>query len=349
MYVNHLRKGYKGICKYMALVCTTGLLIFYCMTIINTTTDLYIIPWNMTEDISCHYSDVGNVLPVLDNQFSPPDKSIFFLETACRGGLSSRQACAVESAARHHPNWNVHVFFSGPVTDLVLKRSCLATLLTYNNVKLLRIHIKDYANNTPLESMVSASPYSRSKWRIEHSSDVLRYLTLYKYGGVYMDSDVVVVKPLDSLANNWAARESPWAVDAGALSFSRDSLGRKVANASIEDFKRNYKPKVWGNNGPGVITRVLKKMCKGKKNKWNQGCNGFKVYEPALFYPVYYKKNRLYFKAGAKLPYGNKPFVHHLWNAFTRNYKIPKGSPYDTLAKNHCPAIYTLYRDRFGI
>ncbi|CAG9785959.1 unnamed protein product [Diatraea saccharalis] len=220
-------------CKYSALLSlvVTLILIYVSKT---KDTELYIIRWNLTEDISCHLHERGDVLTRVDDSFAPPEKSIYFIETSCRGGLTSRQACAVESAARSNTEWTVHVLFSGSVTESVLKRSCLSKLVDYKNVKLLRIHMTDYAKGTPLENMVAASPYNRSKWRIEHSSDVLRYLTLYKYGGVYMDSDVVAVKSLDSLGKNFAGRESERSVSAGVLSYSRDELGRKIANASIE-------------------------------------------------------------------------------------------------------------------
>lgn len=36
----------------------------------------------------------------------------------------------------------------------------------------------------------------------EHMSDILRAVTLFKYGGFYLDMDVVVKKSLDSLEEN---------------------------------------------------------------------------------------------------------------------------------------------------
>ncbi|KAL0893380.1 hypothetical protein ABMA27_014967 [Loxostege sticticalis] len=337
-------------CSYKTIISLiiTAIIIF--VLTIQDSAELYIIKWNMTENISCHYSYEEDALPLVDRNFSPPPKSIFLHETSCRGGLGSRQACAVESAARAHPDWQVNMLFSGPVSNFVLKRSCLSKLLKYDNVKLMRIHLKDYAKGTPLESLVAASPYNKSAWRIEHTSDVLRYLTLYKYGGVYMDSDVVVVRSFNSLDNNWSARESVYAVDSGVMSFSRDSLGRKMASAAIEDFRKNYKPNVWGNNGPGVITRVVKQMCyKTKKKKWIHGCNGFKIYDPVVFYPVYYKKNRQYFEAGRNLTTSDKTYAHHIWNALTHKYSVPKTSPYAKLAMQFCPTVYEMYGDNFGV
>ncbi|XP_028173009.1 lactosylceramide 4-alpha-galactosyltransferase-like isoform X2 [Ostrinia furnacalis] len=337
-------------CSYKTIISVliTGIIIFILK--IRDSPEMYIIKWNMTENISCHYSTEDDALPLVDETFNPPEKSIFFHETSCRGGLSSRQACGVESAAKAHPDWQVNVFFSGPVSDFILKRSFLAKLLKYKNVKLMRIHLQEYAKGTPLESLVAASPYKKSAWRIEHTSDVLRYLTLYKYGGVYMDSDFVVVKPFDDLEKNWSGRESITAVVSGVMSFSRDSLGRQMAAATVENFKKNYNPNYWGYNGPGVITRVVKEMCfKTKKKKWIHGCNGFKVYDPEVFYPVYYKQNRLYFEAGRNLTTSEKTYAHHMWNHLTMKYSIPKTSPYAQLAKQYCPTVYEMYGDSFGV
>lgn len=196
--------------------------------------ETYIINWVKTNNLSCHYEMEGDSLLTLDENFSPAPKSIFMHETSCRGGLNSRQACAVESAARAHPNWHVHVLFSGPVSEYVLDRSCLAILLKYTNVKLLRIHLEDYAKNTPVEDLIKSKLYATSNWPVAHISDILRYLTLYKYPGVYMDSDIVMVKPFDKLTSNWAARDSETVVNSGIMSYSGDALGRAIANASIQ-------------------------------------------------------------------------------------------------------------------
>lgn len=36
-----------------------------------------------------------------------------------------------------------------------------------------------------------------SYWPVPHASDILRYTTLYKFGGTYLDLDVIVLKPFD--------------------------------------------------------------------------------------------------------------------------------------------------------
>lgn len=206
--------------------------ILCCVIVLNTelSPDLYFL--NLTfENVACYY-ELGDELPfVNDRGFNPPAQSIFFHETSCRGDLNSRQACAVEAAARAHKYWDVHVLFLAPVKSLGTKS--LRVLQEISRIKFARINLSEYANNTPLESLVASGALNRTKWRISHTSDALRYLTMYKWGGIYLDLDTVVVKSLEVLSNNWSARESDVIVAAGAMAFSRDTVGRLFAEATI--------------------------------------------------------------------------------------------------------------------
>ncbi|XP_063534360.1 lactosylceramide 4-alpha-galactosyltransferase-like isoform X1 [Cydia strobilella] len=311
--------------------------------------DLYFIHWNSLEDISCHYIDLDNTLPRAESEeFQPPSRSIFFHETSCKGYLDSRQACAVESAARAHPGWQINVLFAAPVHKNSLKNGSLSVLRNFTNIRLSRVHITNYAKRTPLESMVSGGALNRTRWRISHTSDVLRYLSLYKFGGVYLDLDVVVAKALDPLVRNWAARETDTAVAAGALAFSRDELGRSVAEAAIRDIKSNYRGDNWGNNGPGVITRILKKYCSTSNLSQMSAatCNGFEVYGPQFFYPVVYWKGFEYFEPG-EIKLEDTAYIFHVWNKLTSDLPVHKDSPYAKLARKYCPTVYNLYGKDF--
>lgn len=42
-----------------------------------------------------------------------------------------------------------------------------------------------------------------------HMSDFLRLLPLYKFGGIYFDSDVIILKSVDDLPFNFASNEDP--------------------------------------------------------------------------------------------------------------------------------------------
>lgn len=52
---------------------------------------------------------------------------------------------------------------------------------------------------------------------------------------------------------------------AGVLNFDSDGLGHEMAEACLENLRKEFRGDDWGNNGPGVITRVLKKLCKARQ------------------------------------------------------------------------------------
>lgn len=82
-----------------------------------------------------------------------------------------------------------------------------------------------------------------------------RYLTLWKYGGIYLDLDVIVIKSLEDLHPNYAGAESDANVAAGVLNFSPVGHGHQLAKSCLNDLKDHFDGHNWGNNGPGVITR----------------------------------------------------------------------------------------------
>ncbi|XP_075973926.1 lactosylceramide 4-alpha-galactosyltransferase-like [Anticarsia gemmatalis] len=310
--------------------------------------DLYFLTWSY-DNITCYYLYKDDALRPIDDTFAPPPTSIHFHETSCKGWLNSRQACAIESAARAHPNWQINVFFTGPVSEEMFASGSIQTLKKFKNIQFLRLYFKEYAKGTPLESLVNDGALNRTRWRISHTSDFLRYLTLYKWGGVYLDLDVVVAKSFDNLAPNWAARESEELIAAGALSFSYDSLGRLVAEATLRDLKENYRGDIWSHNGPGVITRVLYKLCNANtvSEMSASTCQGFGVYGPELFYPVLWKYAYFYF-LDMELPV-NHPYSYHVWNKITSSFVVGKDTAYARLAQKYCPTIYYAYGDDFGI
>lgn len=63
---------------------------------------------------------------------------------------------------------------------------------------------------------------------------------------------------------NFAGAEDSDDVAAGVLGFSSNKLGRRMADACLRDLKKNFRGNNWGYNGPGVITRILKKICSTK-------------------------------------------------------------------------------------
>ncbi|XP_073998650.1 lactosylceramide 4-alpha-galactosyltransferase-like isoform X2 [Rhodnius prolixus] len=204
--------------------------------------------------------------------------------------------------------------------------------------------MKSFFKSTPLEEWYAIDKLKSSRWPRSHASDILRYTSLWKYGGTYVDLDVVLLRSLKGLSN-FAGAESPRNVAAGMLSFTH---GHPLSDLAIREIRDRFKGYFWGYNGPQVITRALKKYCAVSKisKMTKEQCGGFTVFPPKVFYPIYWNNWRDYFsfkEANSILAQFNESLAVHLWNKFSQNEKVIVGSgqPYDRLAAKFCPRVYS--------
>jgi len=250
-------------------------------------------------------------------------RNIFFHETSCFGEegfmLNPRQACAVESAAKMNPSMTVYLLFVSKSEFSNGTREIVRHLLNYPNVRIRHIDPQRYVKDTPLDA-----------W---YTSGVL-------------DLDVVVTNSLENLTN-FAGAEDWDDVAAGVMGFDMSRLGRRVADACVRDLKKNFRGDVWGNNGPGVITRTLQKLCATMyaRDMTTDRCHGFTVYPPSVFYPIHYKKWKKYFEtkdSNATLKILNKAKVIHVWNKLSKAEKVRVNSnvPYAVIARKYCPYVF---------
>lgn len=113
------------------------------------------------------------------------------------------------------------------------------------------------------------------------------------------------------------------------------------------DFITNFKGHDWGNNGPGVITRVLHQICRTKNpaHMTREQCGGFKAYPPNEFYAVPWRQWRKFFDpkyTNATLEMTKDSLAIHVWNKKSINEKLKVGSnvAYGIVAARHCPKVY---------
>ncbi|XP_035911245.1 lactosylceramide 4-alpha-galactosyltransferase-like [Anopheles stephensi] len=279
-------------------------------------------------------------------------RNIFFHETSCtKDGevrLNARQACAIESAARANPAWNIYVLFAAPVGFRNrTAQPVLDALLEYRNVHLRYVNLTTYAAETPLEEWMESGEIYRSLYMNSHLSDVMRYLTLYKYGGTYLDLDVIVQQPFEKLEPNYAGAESVRWVAAGVINFEPKGHGHELADMCVRDLLANFNGKDWGNNGPGVITRVLQKYCHTRStvHMTRERCRHFTVYPISSFYAIGYEDFKQFFEEQyleQALLTLNQSIVVHVWNKFSKSHPVQVGSrvAYGVLAERHCPKVY---------
>nr|CAH0110650.1 unnamed protein product [Daphnia galeata] len=113
--------------------------------------------------------------------------SIFFIETSGRSCLTARQACGIESAARANAE---------AIITLYMEKNLIVNL---SKIDSDRREI-DCDITSALEFYRTGS-FNTSTTPLVHRSDIIRVALLWKNGGVYLDLDCIVMRPLDVLNN----------------------------------------------------------------------------------------------------------------------------------------------------
>ncbi|KAL7741844.1 hypothetical protein ACLKA6_012062 [Drosophila palustris] len=299
-------------------------------------------------------SALGDVL--LTEPRPTPGRSIFFLETSCPLDphllqLTARQACAIESAALHNPNFQVFVLFASPRNQPQdeSKEPLIDAILSYPNVQLRRLNLMRYAEGTPIEDWLKDGQLFRSSYLISHMSDLLRLITLFRFGGIYLDMDVVVLRSLEHVPLNYAGAESDTHVANGVMSLAPTGFGHLLAESCLHDFLINFDGGDWGNNGPGVITRVAQTIC-GTKNitmmlEDRKRCHGFRVFDRNAFYAIKSRDWRHFFEPDfveETLERTRDSYLLHVWNrnSYRTPIKVGSSSAYAKIAQLHCPRAF---------
>ncbi|CAG0915857.1 unnamed protein product [Notodromas monacha] len=271
-----------------------------------------------------------------------PENGIYFLETSGLPMLSPKQLCAVESAALHHPNRSVVVAVKNKFLQLpsVVK----SWSEKYPNIMFTTIDIVQWLNGTILQPWLSKNLLENSTYKTVHMSDILRYVTMFKYGGLYLDTDVVVMKPMDELVNA-VGLEGTGVINNAVLAFEKHHL---FMEACLKELSEKYDPYNWGSNGPGMLTRIIRPYC-----GWNitdpvkpGDCKNIKVLNISAFYPVKYASWRSMFNhapiiSASILKKAKQSYTLHYWNRKTVDEPIQVGTPQalGVLAAKHCPLV----------
>ncbi|KAK9065334.1 hypothetical protein SSX86_016717 [Deinandra increscens subsp. villosa] len=159
----------------------------------------------------------------------------------------------------------------------------------------------------------------------QNMSNLLRLCLLYKYGGVYIDADVIVLRSFSKLKNSIGAQS----MAPNSKNWSRLNNAVMVFDKMhpllykfIEEFSLTFNGNKWGHNGPYMVSRVVSRL------QGRPGYN-FTVLPPAAFYPVSWDKIRVLFRGprngtepqwlnGTVEQIRNQSYTLHLWNKQSR-------------------------------
>ncbi|MED6176121.1 hypothetical protein PIB30_084941 [Stylosanthes scabra] len=177
----------------------------------------------------------------------------------------------------------------------------------------------------------------------QNLSNLIRLVVLYKYGGIYIDADFIVLKPLTGLRNSIGAqsmdlRSKHWTrLNNAVLIFD---MKHPLLHEFISEFSLTFDGNKWGHNGPYLVSRVIKRLLKRPGFK-------FKILPPMAFYPADWNKIRSFLRkpktqteskwVEAKvLQLRAETYGVHLWNRQTRRLTIEEGSVIGKLALDDC-------------
>lgn len=161
-------------------------------------------------------------------------------------------------------------------------------------------------------------------------------------------ADIISLKPLSELkGKNCAGTESYLNnnVAVGVIHFEGIS-GRRIADLCIKDLAQNFSTTEWGTNGPGVMTRTVKKICGSDDVKsiiFRDNCQfNFRVAPMETFYNIEYYEYQKFFEEAYTdevVDRLEESVVAHVWNTVSKTIKLNRDSkaPYVQLAKTYCP------------
>lgn len=295
------------------------------------------------------------LIDILDSGRKPrPGKSIIFHETGCSLNglleLGKRQICSIESAAKNNPNFDIFVLFASPryVNPDSMQKELQRLKLNYDNIFFRNNDIWRYANISQTTSFLESELLFESGYFPVHLSDFLRLISIWKWGSIYMDSDIILKRTFEDISPNFAGlEETGFNLNNGLISLSADANGTQIGSAFIADFVKSFDPKGWATNGPRLISRVLKSLCNESnlENLSSGKCLGFTVYPKETFWAVDVYKVRDFFNPEHFEEMKNitrNSYSIHIFNHVSKNIisKIGSKSLYDLTTKEQCPVTY---------
>lgn len=281
-------------------------------------------------------------------------KNVFFIESSQmkqhkkprKMTLTARQACAIESAAIMNPHLKIFVLVTAHFKIKYIPRTTeITNLKTFENVQFKFLNMTKLARDSPMEDFIDSGALLNSSFITTHTSDVLRLLILWKYGGTYLDLDMIVRKRLDIFPSNYACADVPSAMNGAIINFDLHD-GRRLVEIFMSDLVLNYKSKEWGTQGPMLLTRVLQKLCNVNSTHEmaaKENCDGFHVLPYHQCYPITgVVWNELFNETSANgaMSKVKDAMVIHFWNKLSKVLQLNTTnsiSAYVQLAKQHCP------------
>ena len=209
--------------------------------------------------------------------FTTSNKSIISLfrkhDNKQRGYFNWRHMRCVEAIFYHHPTAEIIVHsntLSQKTFDVLAEVGYSIRVQKYNLTKLI-IDSPAYDFIKKLENA------TRNSYWYSHETDLLRLLFLYKWGGVYLDTDMILVRSLDSLEMNTIGfQDSKKSLLCGA--FMMFEKGHSYLKSCLVEFAKKYNGNHWILNGPSLLTRIWHRLYESKNDVHTKDYKAFYMF-----------------------------------------------------------------------
>ncbi|XP_069476306.1 alpha-1,4-N-acetylglucosaminyltransferase-like [Ambystoma mexicanum] len=185
---------------------------------------------------------------------------------------------------------------------------------------------------------------SKQRYWTHHVSDACRAALVWKYGGIYMDTDVVSLRPVP--VEDFLVAEDYQYCSSTVLGFRKH---HPFLWDCMADYVTNYNGDKFGQQGPLLYTRMSAKLCKMPDfaKVGDAMCQNISYLQPKRFYPFLYTSWNIFYEKWEnleslesvfKLSYGL-----HFWNFLNKKHKeVTAGSNSlaEHLFKEKCPLTY---------
>lgn len=168
-------------------------------------------------------------------------------------------------------------------------------------------------SNTTFDCDFIRTAYSAKKWAFV--ADYIRIKAVHDYGGIYLDTDMLLLKSLDDFLDNEC-----FFVAEHHLSIGVGIFGAEIHNPFIKlCLDTYYNPKVTLSTSPKRVTDTYLKEYNAQKNfKETINLDGLTIYKPVYFYALPYQK--LYDIHNYKKYISKKSYGLHLWEGSWHSY-----------------------------
>nr|GEU72807.1 alpha 1,4-glycosyltransferase domain-containing protein [Tanacetum cinerariifolium] len=187
-------------------------------------------------------------------------------------------------------------------------------------------NLDELLKDTPTHEFASVwFEWRKTKFYPTHYSELIRLAALYKYGGIYLDSDVKVMKPLDPLSNMVGLEDesSDRNLNGAVMAFRKHS---PFIMECLMEFYASYDDTSLRWNGADLLTRVGKKFLHEENGVKNQ--MELKLQPFFAFFPISRKNITRYFtrpatdteRADQGVLYQkilDESLAFHFWNSLT--------------------------------